>query len=153
MGVIKGQNLRLKIGSKYVAFATDCTIHLSASLETSSTKDTSNVNGIAWQEQQLTELAWDISASALYSVDTDETGLNAEDVLDLMLAGQKVYVEFTGASGENNRTASGNKYGGYVWLNDNSIQASNRQNGSYSLQAQGTGPLTKNGSPISASDI
>lgn len=154
MGVIKGQNLRLKLGSKFIAFATDCTVHVSATLEDSSTKDTANTNGIAWQEQELTGIAWDISTSALYSVDNDATGHNAEDALDLMLAGQKVWVEFTGASGEKNRTASGNKYCGYVWINDDSISATNRSNGTYQLQAQGTGPLTKNGTqPSSTSDI
>lgn len=141
MGVIKGQNLRLRIGGKYVAFATDCTIHVSGSLEDSSSKD--STDGM-WQEQELTSMSWDISTSALYSVDADATGHNAEDALDLVLAMQKVWVEFTGTTGDKNRTAEGVKYGGYVWLNDNSISATNRQNGTYSLQGQGTGPLTKN---------
>ena len=79
MGVIKGQNLRITIGGKYVAFATSCTVHVSASLEDSSTKDSSD--GI-FQEQQLTGLSWDISTDALYSVDTDASGINAEGALD-----------------------------------------------------------------------
>lgn len=140
MGVIKGQNLRMTLGGKYVAFATDCTVHVSMSLEDSSSKD--STDGI-WQEQEIVGAAWDISASALYSVDEDATGINAEDALDMVLAMQKVKVEFTGTSGDKNRTASGTKYSGYVWLNDHSITATNRQNGTYSLQAQGTGPLKK----------
>lgn len=140
MGIIKGQNLRLKLGEKYVAFATDCTVHVSMSLEDSSTKDTTD--GM-WQEQELVGAAWDISTSALYSVDADQTGLNAEDALDMVLAMQKVKVEFTGTTGDKNRTESGTKYSGYVWLNDHSITATNRQNGTYSLQGQGTGPLAK----------
>lgn len=151
MKIIKGQNLRLKLNDKYIAFATDCTVHVSATLEDSSTKDSSD--GV-WQEQELTGMAWDISANALYSVETDNTGINAENALDLILAMQRVWVEFTGTTGEKNRTAEGTKYCGYVWLNDNSITATNRQNGSYSLQAQGDGPLTKNGTqPVSSSDI
>jgi len=140
MEVIKGQNLRLKLGEKYVAFATSCAVHVSMSLESSSTKD--STDGI-WQEQEIVSAAWDISTSALYSVDADATGINAENALDMVLAMQKVKVEFTGTSGENNRTAGGTKYSGYVWLNDHSITATNRQNGTYSLQAQGTGPLKK----------
>ena len=92
MGVIKGQNLRITIGGKYVAFATSCTVHVSASLEDSSTKDSSD--GI-FQEQQLTGLSWDISTDALYSVDTDASGINAEGALDAILARQKVNIEFT----------------------------------------------------------
>ena len=151
MGIIRGQNLRLKLGDKYIAFATDCTVHVSATLEDSSHKDTTD--GV-WQEQELVGMAWDISASALYSVDEDANGHNAENALDLILAMQKVWVEFTGTKGDKNRTADGNKYCGYAWLNDHSITATNRQNGSYSLQAQGNGPLTKNGNqPLSSSDI
>lgn len=152
MGVIKGQQLRLKLGGKYVAFAQDCTVHVSASLEDSSSKD--SADGV-WQEQELTSMAWDISTNALYSVDSDETGINAEDALDMILAMQKVWVEFLGTTGEKNRTdKGGNKYCGWVWLNDHSVSATNRQNGTYSLQGQGTGPLTKNGTqPSSSTDI
>lgn len=147
MGVIKGQNLRLKIAGKFVGFATSCTVHVSASLEDSSTKDSSD--GI-FQEQQLTGLAWDISTDALYSVDTDATGMNAEGALDAILARQKVEIEFTGTVGTNNRQATGHKYTGQAWINDISINAANRQNASYSLQAQGTGPLTKSNGPSSS---
>jgi hypothetical protein len=147
MGVIKGQNLRLKIAGKFVGFATSCTVHVSASLEDSSTKDSSD--GI-FQEQQLTGLAWDISTDALYSVDTDATGINAEGALDAILARQKVDIEFTGTVGTNNRQATGHKYTGQAWINDISINAANRQNASYSLQAQGTGPLTKSNGPSSS---
>lgn len=147
MGVIKGQNLRLKIAGKFVGFATSCTVHVSASLEDSSTKDSSD--GI-FQEQQLTGLAWDISTDALYSVDTDATGMNAEGALDAILARQKVDIEFTGTVGTNNRQATGHKYTGQAWINDISINAANRQNASYSLQAQGTGPLTKSNGPSSS---
>jgi hypothetical protein len=147
MGVIKGQNLRLKIAGKFVGFATSCTVHVSASLEDSSTKDSSD--GI-FQEQQLTGLAWDISTDALYSVDTDATGINAEGALDAILARQKVEIEFTGTVGTNNRQATGHKYTGQAWINDISINAANRQNASYSLQAQGTGPLTKSNGPSSS---
>ena len=147
MGVIKGQNLRLKIAGKFVGFATSCTVHVSASLEDSSTKASSD--GI-FQEQQLTGLAWDISTDALYSVDTDATGINAEGALDAILARQKVEIEFTGTVGTNNRQATGHKYTGQAWINVISINAANRQNASYSLQAQGTGPLTKSNGPSSS---
>lgn len=148
MGIIKGQHLRLTLDNKYVGFATACTVHVSASLEDSSTKDTTDGY---WQEQELTGLSWDISTDALYSVDTDATGINGEGALDVVLAKQKVWIEFTGTSGTNNRTASGNKYAGWAWVNDISVNATNRQNTNYSLQAQGTGALTKNG--VSSSDL
>lgn len=141
MGVIKGQNLRIKLGTKYVAFATSCTVHVSAQLEESSTKDSTN----GWQKQEITGMNWDISVDALYSVDTDATGVNGVDALDLILAQQQIDVEFTQAAGEKNRVPeSGNiKYSGKAWVNDVSVNAPNRQNTSYTLQATGDGELTK----------
>ncbi len=150
MGVIKGQNLRITLGGKFIAFATSCTVHVSTDLEESSTKDSTN----NFREQQPTGIGWDISVDALYSVDTDDSGMNAVDALDIILAQQKVGVTFEKTSGEKNRqTTSGTvKYTGNAWVNDVNINATNRQNASYSLQAQGDGPLTK-GTTDSDSDI
>ena len=79
MGVIKGQNLRITIGGKYIAFATTCTVHVAAQLEESSTKDSTN----GWQQQDVTGLSWDVSTDALYSVDADASGINGVDVLNI----------------------------------------------------------------------
>lgn len=146
MGVIKGQNLRITIGGKYIAFATSCTVHIAANLEESSTKDDTN----GWQKQDITGLSWDISTDALYSVDTDATGVNGVDALDLILAQQPVTVEFTQTSGEKNRVkpAGAVVYSGQAIVNDINVTAANRTNTTYSLQAQGNGALTKS----SASD-
>ena len=141
MGVIKGQNLRLKIGSKFVAFSTSCTVHVSANLEEASTKDSTN----NFQEQEITGLSWDLSTDALYSVELDTAAINGTDALDLILAQQKVAVEFTQTTGTKNRQAVSNPivYSGYAWVNDISVNAANRQNASYTLQLQGDGQLTK----------
>jgi len=141
MGVIKGQNLRIKLGTKYVAFATSCTVHVSAQLEESSTKDSTN----GWQQQEITGMNWDISVDALYSVDTDATGVNGSEALDLILAQQKIAVEFTQAAGEKNRVPGQGAivYTGDAWVNDVSVNAPNRQNTTYTLQATGDGELTK----------
>lgn len=141
MGVIKGQNLRIKLGTKYVAFATSCTVHVSARLEESSTKDSTN----GWQQQEITGMNWDISVDALYSVDTDATGVNGSEALDLILAQQKIAVEFTQAAGEKNRVPGQGAivYSGNAWVNDVSVNAPNRQNTTYTLQAAGDGELTK----------
>jgi hypothetical protein len=141
MGVIKGQNLRIKLGTKYVAFATSCTVHVSAQLEESSTKDSTN----GWQQQEITGMNWDISVDALYSVDTDATGVNGSEALDLILAQQKIAVEFTQAAGEKNRVPGQGAivYSGNAWVNDVSVNAPNRQNTTYTLQAAGDGELAK----------
>ena len=141
MGVIKGQNLRLLIGGKCVAFATSCTVHVSLNLEESSTKDSTN----NFTEQSPTGISWDMSCDALYSVDADATGVNAISALDTVLAQQKVQVQFEQTQGEKNRVAvsGGAVYSGYAWVNDISINAANRQNTSYTIQLTGDGELAK----------
>lgn len=141
MGVIKGQNLRVLIGGKCVAFATSCTVHASLNLEESSTKDSTN----NYTEQTPTGISWDMSCDALYSVDTDATGVNGINALDTVLAQQRVQVQFEQTQGEKNRVAvsGGAVYSGFAWINDISINAANRQNTSYTIQLTGDGELAK----------
>ena len=129
---MKGQNLRILINQKCVAFSTSCTYHLSANLEDSSTKD--DVAG--FQKQEVTGLAGDISCDALYSVETDANGVNGIDALDMILAGQEVTVEFSPTTGTKNREASGTKYTCQAIVNDISINAPNRANVTYTIQMQ-----------------
>jgi hypothetical protein len=141
MGVIKGQNLRLLIGGKCIAFSTSCTVHTSLNLEESSTKDSTK----NFTEQTPTGISWDMSCDALYSVDADATGVNGIAALDMVLAQAKVQVQFEQTTGEKNRVAvtGGAVYSGYAWVNDISINAGNRQNTSYTIQLTGDGELTK----------
>lgn len=129
---MKGQNLRILINQKCVAFSTSCTYHLNANLEDSSTKD--DVAG--FQKQDVTGLAGDISCDALYSVETDANGVNGIDALDMMLAGQEVTVEFSPTTGAKNREATGTKYTCQAIVNDISINAPNRANVTYTIQMQ-----------------
>ena len=141
MGVIKGQNLRILLGGKCVAFSTSCTVHVSLNLEESSSKDSTN----NFTEQTPTGISWDMSCDALYSVDADATGVNAISALDTVLAQAKVQVQFEQTQGERNRVAvsGGAVYSGYAWVNDISINAANRQNTSYTIQLTGDGQLSK----------
>jgi hypothetical protein len=86
-----------------------------------------------------------MSCDALYSVDTDATGVNGINALDTVLAQQRVQVQFEQTQGEKNRIAvsGGAVYSGYAWINDISINAANRQNTSYTIQLTGDGELTK----------
>jgi hypothetical protein len=141
MGVIKGQNLRVLIGGKCLAFATSCTVHASLNLEDSSSKDSTN----NFTEQTPTGISWDMSCDALYSVDADATGVNGVAALDMVLAQQKVLVQFEQTQGEKNRVpVTGSvAYSGYAWVNDISVNAGNKQNTSYTIQLAGDGQLAK----------
>lgn len=140
MGVIKGQQLRLTLEGKFIAFSTSCTVHTSLNLEESSTKDSTN----NFTEQTPTGISWDMSCDALFSVDADTTGQNGVNALDMVLAQQKVQVQFEQTQGEKNRVpvVGSVVYSGYAWVNDISINAANRQNTSYTIQLTGDGALT-----------
>lgn len=142
MGVIKGQNLRIKLGGKYVAYAQSCTLHASQNLEESSSKDSTS----GATEQTPTGYSWDISCDALYSVDTDATGVNGVQALDMVLSMQRVQVEFEHTSGAKNRVpvTGAVKYSGYGYVNDISLTAGNKANSTYQIQVQGDGELSKN---------
>lgn len=139
---MKGQNLRILINEKCVAFSTSCTYHLGTELESSSTKD--NENG--FQKQDVVGLNGDISCDALYSVEPDASGVNGIDALDILLAGQEVDVEFSPTTGTKNRTATGVKYSCKAIVNDISVNAPNRQNVTYTIQMQLNSMPVKSGS-------
>ena len=135
------------INGKCVAFSTSCQYHLSANLEDSSSKD----NTDDFQNQQVVGLAGDISCDALYSVESDATGVNGTDALELILAGAEVDVTFTPTSGDKNRSATGTAYSCKALVNDISINAPNRQNVTYTIQMQMNSKPTKG--IVSSSDI
>lgn len=135
---VKGQNLRLFIGEKCIAAATSCTLHIAASLEDASTKDSTG----DWDEQEVTGKSWDASADALVVVDAEDTnGLQAFDAAALV--GTKVTVKVCQTDGEKNRTkkTSGKEFTGSAWVNDFSMNAGNKANATYTIQLKGDGAL------------
>lgn len=133
--IIKGQQVRIKLGGKVLACATQCSCHISAQLEEASHKDTNN--GL-WSEQDVVGLGWDFSADALaYAGDEGGTtidGKTYEDIPDLV--GTKVEVEFVqdGTKALRHGTAI---------INDYNETWQTKTNGSYSVQGTGSGPLVK----------
>lgn len=133
----KGQHLRLVIvegsgtpTSKVVALSTDMTLHLSATTEDSTTKDSSDTNG-SWNEYDVTQRAGDISFNALVGVGTDAGGESFADFLDKVndsLINWKVCM----ASGDNNRTLGKTVCSGQGKLTNIQASAQNRQKATYS---------------------
>jgi len=145
MGVIKGQNLRVfvKVGSgtsKCIAMATNCTLHVSAALESASTKDDAD-----WDVQEVVGLSWDASTDSLVTlVDNGSNGELPQDLMSLILNKTKVTLEFDQTAGTNNRTAQNSaiKRSGEAYLSDFSLTAQNRANSTISCQFTGAGPLS-----------
>lgn len=146
MGTIKGQNLRVMVGTasggeKCIAMAVNATFHVSATLEDASTKDSVG----DFQEQEVVGLSWDAQTDSLVTL--EDNGTNGElpqDLLSLMINKTKVHLVFDQTAGTNNRVAQNSaiKRSGWAWINDISISAANRQNSQLTVQFSGTGPLS-----------
>ena len=143
----KGQHLRIFIkkttatGDKLpIALATDMTFHLSATVENSTTKDTTDSDG-AWQENDVTGLNGDVQFGALIAAGTDA----AAQVLNNIINGiddSIVDWELAVVSGANNRVISTSIATGQGKLVNVQMQGPNRQNATYTGSMNLYGPYT-----------
>ena len=141
MATIKGQNLRVMVGGKCIAMSTNSVFHISATLESSSTKDSVG----DFEEQEVTGLSWDASCDALVTL--TDNGTNGElvtDLISLMINKTLVTLTFDQTDGTNNRTGQNAaiKRTGTAYINDVQVTAQNRANSTFTVQFAGTGPLT-----------
>lgn len=121
-----------------MAGATDCTVHIAATLEDSSTKD--DTSGAP--NQEFVGYTYDISSESLFAVD------GSIDMLQTMMAGQPVAFDFEQTNGDKNQVKVKSLVSGKVLLNDASFKATNKQKATASFQAQGVGSLSINGKEI-----
>lgn len=141
MATIKGQNLRVMVGGKCIAMATSCTFHISASLEDSSTKDSTG----DWQEQEVVGLSWDAQTDSLITLtDNGTNGELPQGLLGLIINKTVVTLSFDQTNGTNNRTGTNSaiKKSGQAYVTDVQITAANRQNSTLTVQFTGTGALS-----------
>lgn len=144
MGAIKGQFFRVLIGEKVVALAKSCTLHTSADLSDTTTKDSTDL----WKQQEVTAKGWDGSVNGLVGEpSTSEEGLQGLD--SILSVGTTVTIEFEQTTGEQNRVAKagGVKFSGNAIINDCSAEFPDRADSTFTLQFQGTGALTKSTIP------
>lgn len=141
MATIKGQNLRVMVEGKCIAMATSCTFHISAQVESASTKDDAN----DFEVNEVMGLSWDAQTDSLVTL--TDNGVNGElptDLMSLIINKTKVTLTFDQTAGTNNRTGQNSaiKRSGQAYLTDYSLSAQNRQNSTLSCQFTGTGPLS-----------
>ena len=141
----KGQFVRLVVMDNstpaVIAAAKELSLHLSLTLEDSTTKDTAG----DWQVQEPTAINYDISTNAL--VESGETitssvdGYGLSDLMTLYEAGQPFGWEIANTSGDNNRTIGTVIAQGNALLTTLTVNAPNRQAATYTAQLTGYGPL------------
>ena len=145
----KGQFVRLFLSSdntaapvKVIAAAKTLSLHVSLSMEDSTTKDTSGT----WQVQEPTGLSYDISTSALVrGNDTITSQVTAQDLAsieEIYEAGTPVKWQIANVSGDNQRTKGTVIASGSCLLTQLSIQAQNRSNATYQATLNGYGAYT-----------
>jgi predicted secreted protein len=147
MALKKGQYIRLFLGddntttpTKCIAAAKNLTLHVSATVESASTKDTDEGD---WDVPEITAINYDISSSALIrSGETIESLVGAQelaDIEDIYEDGTPVMWQIAEVSGDNNRTKGTVLVYGSATLTQLVMNGPNRQNATYDVTLQGWG--------------
>jgi hypothetical protein len=145
MATDKGQHLRLLImegtpaTGRVAALSTDLTLHLSATTENSSTKDTTDTNG-NYNEYDVTQRSGDIQFGALVGVGTDTGGKSFADFLS-SVNDSLITWKIMSVSGTNNRTPGKTLCSGQGKLVNISAQAQNRTKVTYTGGINIYGPV------------
>ena len=139
----KGQHLRLLIknGANKLPFAlaVGLQFHLSATTEDSTTKDTTDTNGI-WNEYDVTQLSGDIQIDALIGTGTDSAAKTLNDVINAV-NDTPVDWELAIVGGANNRVVATTICTGKGKITNVSPAGQNRQNAQYSCTLNIYGPV------------
>lgn len=143
----KGQHLRLvfpegtgTVTNFFVALATELTVHFSATTESSTTKDTTDTNGV-WDEYDVTARSGDINFGALVGVGTDATGKAFADWINAV-NDSVVPWKLVTVNGTNNRTIVKTVCSGNGKLTNLQASAQNKQKAQYTGTLNMYGPVT-----------
>ena len=144
---LNGKDLMLWVDGKVIALSTSCTLNLTASTQSSGTKD----DGL-WDANEVGNLSWNCSNE---SVDTAETNRTNDQVFDDLFtyysAGQPIPVTVGIPSNQNTTgvpeagwlaPASGT-YSGQAIITSLSRTGAKGSNGSVSVSLQGYGAMVK----------
>lgn len=143
MATIKGQNLRILLGPdvshlQCVAAAQTCTVHVSAVVGESSSKDSEG----DWITNEVTGLQWDVETTALINADADAA---ARDLSELVVGNtyRILFAHTASTSGTKNRSVinADPSYFGSAILTDLQINATDRQEATYTAKFIGDGDL------------
>lgn len=130
MATVKGQNLRVFIGSVVVAAAQACTLNVRLDVRQLSTKD--DIGSFATNE--AVRLSWSVQTNGLVTIDPDRN--DPTTLMDRI--GQTVRVELATAGGEmNSEQGSHLLLAGDAVISDVQIQATNDEESTYAVTLTG----------------
>ena len=140
MATIKGQNLRVLVGSstsnlKCIAAAQSCTLRVDAVAESTGSKDVAN----DWDTKEITRIDWEVTVGALVTLGTDATGTQLAD----LTTGQTYTLRLSQTNGSQNRSQMANalQMTGKAILTDLSVTAQDNQESTFSAKFIGDGEL------------
>ena len=138
----KGQFLRLFLDDEAIAAATSCSLHVSAQLEDSTTKDTEG----DWADNEVVGLSWDASSESLVLTDNDGAN-NLENLMHDITnwnaeSGETFKLDFCQTGGTKNREVESLICTGNCLLTELTVTAQNRQNSTVSCKFSGLGALS-----------
>lgn len=140
MATIKGQNLRVLVGSstsnlKCIAAAQSCTLRVDAVAESTGSKDVAN----DWDTKEITRIDWEVTVEALVTLGTDATGTQLAD----LTTGQTYTLRLSQTNGSQNRSQMANalQMTGKAILTDLSVTAQDNQESTFSAKFIGDGEL------------
>jgi hypothetical protein len=121
MATVKGQNLRVFVGSRAIAAALDCQLQLQLNVTPYSTKDDEG----AFTKNRVVSLQWSVTANAAVTDDAELDAIGVADLADMI--GQSVQVQLNTTNGEKNREELQQLLAGEAILSDVQYTAQNRQ--------------------------
>jgi len=145
----KGQFVRLFLSSDntatpdaVLAAAKNLQLHVSLSLEDSTTKDTTG----NWQVQEVTGLSYDITTNALVRsgdvITSSVAGKGFNDLQQIHKNSVPVKFQIANVSGANQRTKGTVLMSGSVLITSLALKSPNRQSATYDATLQGWGDYT-----------
>lgn len=148
----KGQHLRLLLSKntgsqmtkQVIALATDMTFHVSVQTELSTTKDSTDLNGM-WDEYEKTGISYDFQIGALIGYETNPLGADKEtantlsDIID-GVSDTELAWDLAVVEGDKNRTIREIIASGMGKLSNVKPSGQNRQNAQYTATLNGYGP-------------
>lgn len=140
MATIKGQNLRVLVGSstsnlKCIAAAQSCTLRVDAVAESTGSKDVAN----DWDTKEITRIDWEVTVEAIVTLGTDATGTQLAN----LTTGQTYTLRLSQTNGTQNRSQVSNalQMTGKAILTDLSVTAQDNQESTFSAKFIGDGEL------------
>ena len=132
MGLVKGTDLRVFIGSKKIANETTCSIELSTAMIETSSKDSG-----AWATSIPGRKSWSISAS--FQIDYADGGANYtyDELLTAWLDQTELTVWFKTS------TVADTTLTGKAFVESKPVQAGDQEIATVEVTLRGTGALTK----------